>query len=246
MKRILAILLVCYCLAVLGCKNESAWNVGEKGVDVWDAGVVFNNPRGQTPAGSKVYAKFSLTDQNLRDTDAGIKFTQDIIRAEYKDSLALKFLKGPEMYHIDYYKKNSLCIEQGFIITAYAMAGNGWLDQSEWDKDKRPGYIAVCAAGKYGLKEMTYHYLSLVVGNVKIAAQYEAEHACLFDVDQPRFSATSSDHYHPILTQPSGVESVSKAFAVDIPIVPVVEGKEPPTGKALEAADDQYCVWLVK
>lgn len=200
-----------------GPKNEDPLSGTSNERNTYAPGTPAREPRGKLPNGVRL---FGFGDVNALGAEAvkGIEKTFSIADKEYPGGQR----KGLDYYGLVFYEPHPACNSgtPGFLVRGMATVTfdpdtglpSKNYDGTEYDKDPRNGWYAICAVGKYSIREVTtagkqdrYYQLSLVnAGDVATWAQYETEHAVLWDLDQKRFGETSGagKESHPIFAQP--------------------------------------------
>lgn len=154
-----------------------------------------------SPKGVAVHSSYAKVNPAiLPEIDKGLDKVFEIasnppynyqLRHTHKDYLVTVFPRSPK------------CMSPGMITTAYQPA---W-DQTEYDKDDRPGHTALCFAGAMMLQNQATKPGMIVVDSVAIMAQivrFEGEHNVLAFHDIQKFIQTKDNHSHPLLPDANG------------------------------------------
>ncbi len=102
-------------------------------------------------------------------------------------------------YKIYLFPRSPKCDNPAFLIET---GGGSGYDNSDWDKDPRPGHTAICAAG---MIVGTNDFSMLVVddvGTMATVVHFEGEHLLAWHNNPEFYEASkihSSTNYHPIL-----------------------------------------------
>jgi hypothetical protein len=196
-----------------GPKNEDPLGATSNERNTYAPGTVTRENRGKMTNGVRL---FGFGDVNALGAEAvrGIEKTFAIADREYPGGQR----KGLDFYGIALYEPHPACTSTpAFLVRGPAPASfnsdgsvsKGYDNDGVYDKDPRNGWYAVCAVGKFQQHTNlqtgeSYYLLSLVnTGDVALWAQYEAEHAVLWDLDKVRFGETSGPgkESHPIFAQ---------------------------------------------
>lgn len=177
---------------------------------------IITRPQGTTPMGMKVCGWTPPSDASRIAADAGVAQTFDIAENVYGYS----GFRRHANYTASFLPRSPKCQEAGFLITKQVEPGTNY-DGSEFDKDPRPGYIAVCVAGLFQLVNSDPGiFIVDDAGMTFNAAAYEAEHAVLLDADPQKFNDTQYHQGggHPILpdTRSAALFSPRKQQAAEI------------------------------
>jgi hypothetical protein len=197
MKNVI-ILLFCSVLILAGCPKRGEY-----------VGVVSSKNKGVSPKGAQIFSPNSISSQGL-PIDAGLDETFRIAASSPNNYSGIPTHSS---YSVYLWPRDRRC-EAAAIYRQFQ--SNNQYDGTEYDKDPRPGKVALCFAGML-LGLPGYPSAILVVddaGAMKNATAYEAEHAVLYHSDRPRFHRTiGADHVHPLLTAD---KSIGPSFAVFI------------------------------
>lgn len=126
-----------------------------------------------------------------------------IIDAQLDDLFAIAEKQGYSgfsrhpAYTVEFLARDPRCTEAAFVVTAQTSSYDG----SEYDMDPRPGYVGLCAAGRF-LPETGVIQVTATGVRTSEIVRYEGEHKLLHQVDRPRYTATmvhASGQGHPIL-----------------------------------------------
>lgn len=105
-------------------------------------------------------------------------------------------------YTVVTYPRSSVCTEPGIATDMYQ---KDW-DQTDFDKDRRPGHTLICFAGvmfRTGAGDGSLGTPGMLIVDdlrtTETIVWYEAEHNILLEEDQPRYVATAGVHDHPIM-----------------------------------------------
>lgn len=176
---------------------------GEKGendrVDVVQPGSYSTEYGTRSLKGVQIYSSRPIDSRVPALADAGL----DTLFAAAR---SYGYLQGLDhsSYIVSLHPRSSRCQNPGFLIDAGS--SSPW-DQTEWDKDKRPGKALLCVAGMLPPitiveAQQTSSYLMQVVDDLNIietVVRFEGEHWILLTNDNERYKATAGVHAHPLL-----------------------------------------------
>lgn len=191
---LLVLLIAGLSLSAFKCgKSSGGYNTS----DWWTGQYSTKNPK-RTPNGTTVYSFETVTPQNLQNIDEGLARVFDISSRVYGYQNGLNFSD----YKIVLFKRSALCT--GTAVGFAVRADN--YDGSEYDKDPRPGYGVVCAAGLSAEFEQP---LAVVVQDdsmIALATRFEGEHLILYKNDRQKWgeTVTHSTGGHPLLPDTDG------------------------------------------
>lgn len=163
-------------------------------------GQVYTDHAATTAKGAKLYSRNPVDAILLPLADEGLDTLFRIASAapnNYTTGLA------HSLYTIYLFPRSPRCESPAFVLDA---SGSPY-DQTEWDKDTRPGKVLLCAAG---MMAGGSQYSMIVAGDASIMREivwFEAEHLILFNNDYPRFQETmyhTGGNGHPILRDSEG------------------------------------------
>lgn len=203
---ILIIFTVCF-LTAFKCGKNSDSGGGMDRSDWW-VGRYTTKGAKQTPKGATAYSYQSITHSNMTEIDRGLDRVFDVSRRVYKYTNLLNH--GD--YRVILFKQSRLC--DGLSVPAFAVNAPDY-DGTEYDRDPRPGYGAVCAAGLSAEFEFP---LIVVVQNDSIIAEatrFEGEHEILYHNDRWRWQETlfhANGQGHPLLPDEDGSLSGGELF----------------------------------
>lgn len=186
---IILALIVAFSLGFRGC--------GDKDDGVYRGSYSTKN-RAKTPKGVNVVSANKINTALFPLIDAGIDTLYAAARTEGYPGLS------HSAFTVALFPRSPECINPGFLVAA-----NGSVyDQTEWDKDTRPWYVTLCAAGLHpGGNVMIVADDSSHMHNI---VNWEGEHVVLLNFDSARWAATSGLHNHPIFGQSlTGTEAQS-------------------------------------
>ncbi|MBX3288403.1 MAG: hypothetical protein KF855_03565 [Acidobacteria bacterium] len=215
--KILAIAFIAVTLTAFSCdKDRQGEYTGQ-----WKV-----QSRASTPKGVKVESTSKKIDPRvLPEIDKGLDRLFEIAS---KPPYNYKLKRTHKDYQVTLFPRSPKCSTPGMITTAYQKA----FDQTQWDKDPRPGHTALCFAGALMVQPGMLPGM-IVVDNIGIMAEivhWEGEHNVLLYHDPIKFNATKGNHNHPLLPDGSG------NFAPEVTRTAVWTGYD---GK-------EYCVLPVK
>lgn len=198
-KILLFLLIAVVSLSAFKCNKSSG---GYDKSDWWTGSFSTKNPK-RTPNGATVYSYETVTAENLKNIDEGLNRVFDISSRVYGYQNGLNFSD----YKIILFKRSALCT--GTAIGFAVRADN--YDGSEYDKDPRPGYGVVCAAG---LSAEFDQPLAVIVQDdsmIALATRFEGEHLILYKNDIQKWgeTLTHTTGGHPLLPDTDG------SFAAD-------------------------------
>lgn len=181
MRKLLTITLAVFALTAFDCKKTSS-------ADGVFRGSYSTKVEARSPAGVRVVSAARINTGLFADMDRGIANGFRIAQ-QYGYTRQI----GHSNYAVALFPRSPKCINPGFLIAA---DGSAW-DQGEYDKDPRPGYVLLCAAGM-----APDGYVMIVAddpGHMFNVTWFETEHWMLFHNDPTRWVDTSGVHAHPIL-----------------------------------------------
>ena len=169
-------------------------------------GRLYKDQRAVTTKGATVFSRTAVNSQLLPLVDEGLDKLFDVSSRLNNYTTGLNH----NQYNVYLFPRSFKCENAAFLVSA---DGSPY-DQSEWDKDPRPGVCTLCAAG---MMVDPNDYGMLVVDDVAIMpviVRYEGEHLILYHNDRERFTATMYHigSGHPIMPDDSGNRAVQKSF----------------------------------
>jgi hypothetical protein len=199
---ILGIIVLCVlALATMNCGNDNP-KPPSTGDGVF-TGKLRKDNEAKTPKGITVYSGWRL-DPSLFDAyDRGLEKNFRIAKQRIPDYP----LEAPrfDQYTIWEFPRSEKCQAPAFLVSSqFDLA---W-DQTEYDKDDRPGWVLLCAAGmmiRNGDRGLTPGMvIAQDASHAENIVWFEAEHNELLDFWRSKYEETAGQHGHPIL----GDESV--------------------------------------
>lgn len=240
MKKIFTLFISAIILFVFSAcpsKSSSESSSDEKGTF---SGSLYENVKKNTAKGVRVMSANNIDDSLLPKIDEGLDKLFRIATSAPND---YPVSVGHNGYKVWLFPRSPKCIDPAFLVNA---DGSPY-DNTEWDKDQRPGVVRVCAAG---MMVDGNNYGMLVVDDlatIPTIVRYEGEHIVLLHHDPDRFSATMyhTDNSHPIMPDADGsfasddlqnVKNISFTLTEDLKFA----------GKLLAAKNSSICVLLSK
>lgn len=189
---ILIALVTLFASTAFTCKKD-----GYDKSDWWTGHYTTKNPK-RTAKGVTVYSYESVTQNNLDKVDEGLSRVFNIASRVYGYQNGLNFAD----YRIVLFKRSALC---NGSVAGFAVRADNY-DGSEYDKDPRPGYGVVCAAG---LSAEFNRPLAVIVQDDAVIAEatrYEGEHLLAYYNDREFWAATLTHTTggHPLLVDEKG------------------------------------------
>lgn len=196
----------------------------KKGMDKsdWWTGFYTTKNAKKTPRGATVYSYENVTPANLEKVDDGLARVFDIASRVYGYKNGLNYSD----YRIILFKRSKLCTTAaGFAVNAPDYDG------TEYDKDPRPGFGVVCAAGLSAEFESPLAVIVQDDPTILLATRFEGEHLILYVNDRWKWQETlfhGNGSGHPILPDTdgslvaeqslsdAGLAEVSKELTTDI------------------------------
>lgn len=198
-------------------------------------GKLFIDNQLRTPQGAEVFSGYAINTELLPLIDAGINRLNEIASAAPNN---YSNLASPSAYKVYLFPRSPRCENPAFLIKANTSQNDG----SIWDKDERPGKVALCAAGMVVGSESNEMLVVDDAGIMPTIVRYEGEHLALFHVHRERFEATkyhSATSYHPILGE--GARANVKTWSNPTPTPTRLKSVTVKLGK-----NKQVCVLLSK
>lgn len=186
MKQIILTIILVIVAAAFSCDKDAGTYTGQ-----WKV-----KAKAETPKGVKVESTSKAIDPRiLPEIDKGLDRLFEIAsNAPYN----YKLKHTHKDYQVTLFPRSPKCDTPGMITTSYQPA----FDQTEWDKDPRPGHTALCFAGALMTHAQGTMPGMIVVDNIGIMAEivhWEGEHNVLLYHDPIKFNATKGNHNHPLL-----------------------------------------------
>ena len=205
--RILATLILAFFfLAAFKCGGD----------EVFDGGYSTKN-KAMSPKGATVYSATKIDPRIPPLVDEGADRLASATKAVYQQSIPHpNFVAALQ-------PRSSRCQNPGFLIDG---TGSPW-DQTEWDKDPRPGHVLLCVAGMLppiqvwlATTPVTTALMFVVddVGIMPTIISYEGEHWALLFFDTDKYLATAGVHAHPLIVpKTEGLSADYQAFTMEMP-----------------------------
>lgn len=149
-----------------------------------------------TPKGVEVISAYPIDTDLLIKIDADLDRLFDIARRKGYSNFSTH-----QDYRIEIVETDPRCADGiSFSIIKAVSPGTNY-DGTDYDKDPRPGFIAICAAGEFDPKTLTIRVTLPGIATSDIV-RYEGEHRLLFEADRQLYEVTKyhgEGPGHPIL-----------------------------------------------
>ena len=182
-KRVTVIGIILIVLLVL-----TGWKCGKPGAPGEFTGGYYTDVTTRSPGGALITSRYEISPATGISADRAFNELFRIARQyNYTEAMSIP------AYQVHLFDRSPMCITPAFLLRAN---GSPW-DQTDYDKDRKPGKVLLCAAG------MTLSPWSMLIvddaATVETIVRYEGEHLILIHNDQDRWEATIGIHAHPIL-----------------------------------------------
>jgi hypothetical protein len=121
-------------------------------------------------------------------------------QVEKANRIALKHGYAPiQAPTVEVLPSDPRCPEASFMLNQAVTPGTNY-DQGPFDKDDRPGFVAICVAGRFTEPNKIQTTAEAIQGGYGV--WFEMEHAILFQRDRAKYIATmyhNAENLHPIL-----------------------------------------------
>lgn len=166
-------------------------------------GAMSNKHQATSPAGAQLRSLREIDERAGAAIDAGIRKAARI--AKEAPNNYTRFKAEPSNYMVWLWPRDAKRCQQPAIYQFFPRTNV--YDQTEYDKDPRPGKVGLCFAGMAKWTGRTIDPDDIVPGMLIVddaatwetIAWFEAEHSILAQADADRYNATLGMHSHPIM-----------------------------------------------